>query len=373
MSRKVTLQVNAPGFQNDELVGQELIGFNYVETLEGCSRFALVVQSQRGTAWNSFIKNDEEPFTMRFGTEHNVVAARQSRLKTLRTLWSSRQLKGNASAIFTFKGTCNGVALNLHRAKDKHWKQTTISGIVEELITDAGLEPAVAQTDGFFTLMGCNLPTGKFIRRVLLPLAYSDKGRDWRIWVEDGKRVHFEPTEASGNKLKFTNLFRDGWIQLKSPKVVKDTRFSAALRTGKIEVMMYDQDSDRLIRRKVGENQGRFNYSGIGRPKERENTSESIVYSYLRDRHTDIRPDKLMRQIGQTVWGEYGRSLYRLVGLCGNYEPGISVNQPAVVDLAGPLGAVDVNSGNWIVVQVKNINSRGQVKTFVVLEKRWER
>lgn len=373
MSRKVTMQINAPGFQNDKLVGQELVGFNYIETLEGCSRFAVVVQSQRGSAWNSFIKNDEESFTMRIGTEHNTVGPRQSRLKTLRTLWSSRQLKGNSSAVFAFKGACNGVALNFHRAKDKHWKQTTISGIVEELIEDAGLEPAVAQTEGFFTLMGCNLPTGKFIRRVLLPLAYSDKGRDWRIWVEDGKRVHFEPTKPDGQKLKFTNLFRDGWIQLKSPKIIKDTRYTPELRTGKIEVAMYDQDSERLIRQEFGENRGNFNYFGSGRPKEREHTSETIVKSYLKDRQTDVRPYKLVRQMGQTIWGEYGRGLYRLEGVCDRFEPGISVNSEAVVDLAGPLGATDVNSGKWIVAQVKQINSRGHTKTYVVLEKRWER
>ena len=371
MSQKFTIQVNAPGFDNSSLVAEQLIGFSFAESLSGCARFALKVETQNARQYDSFIKNDETPFTLRFGTNENPDAPKQSRQKSLRVLFSTRKLIGNARAQFVFKGTCNGVLLNRHRTKDKHWNKKRISEIVEELISDAGLTPKVAQTEGKFTLSGANLPTGKFINQSILPYAFSQKGRDWRLWVEDGKTVHFEPTTPSGS-VKFTNLYRDGWVKLKSPRVIKDTRMQDVDRSGKIEVVMYDADNDRLVRQEIGEGAGQFNYLGSGRPVERKHVSESLIINMARDRQTDLQPDKLVRQVGQTVWGRYGRSLYRLVGMC-EFEPGISINQTATVDLTGPLGTQDVNTGQWVVSGVKHVNSGGALKTMVVCEKRWER
>lgn len=371
MSQKFTIQVNAPGFDNSTLVAEQLIGFSFAESLSGCARFALKVETQNGRQFDSFVKNDETPFTLRFGTGENPDSGKQSRQKQLRLLFSSRKLIGNARAQFVFKGLCNGVVLNQHRAKDKHWKNRRISDIVEELIRDAGLQARVAQTEGKFTISGANLPTGKFISQCLLPLAYSQKGRDWRLWVEDGKTVHFEPTSPTGT-VKITNMFRDGWVKLKSPRIIKDVRSQDADRSGKIEVVMYDADTDRLVRKEIGEGAGQFNYLGQGRPVERQDVSESIIVNMARDRQTDLQPDKLVRQVGQTIWGRKGRSLYQLVGIC-EFEPGVTVNQNATVDLTGPLGLQDVNTGQWVVSGVKHINSGGAVKTMIVCEKRWER
>lgn len=371
MTTKFLLQVNAPGFDNSTLVGNELIGFAYQESLDGCARWALNVETQDGRRYDSFVKNDETPFTIRFGTQQNTDGPKLSRQKSLRTLQTNRQLIGNARAMFTFKGCCNGVALNMHRAPDKRWSKRKISDIVKELIEAAGLQAQVEQSEGKFDIAGCNQPTGQFISRYLARFAYSSKGRDWRLWVEDGKTVHFEPLRPTGN-LRFTNLSKDGLIKLHSPQVIKDTRDQAINRSGKIEVRMYDPDSDRLVKREIGESQGAFNYFGSGRPVEREHVSETILVNMQKDRNTDMQPDRLVRQVGQSIWGRKGRCLYRLIGLC-DYEPGISVNQQATVELAGPLGTSDVNSGTWVVSTVKNINARGSTKTWVALEKRWER
>lgn len=373
MSEKFTIEINGPGFDNSQLVGQELIGFNFVESLDGCARFALMLETQSGRKWDGFIKNDEQPFSLRFGTgSAGTDGPRMSTLKTLRLLWSGRRLSGGAKAIYTFKGTCNGVALNLTRAKDKYWKERRISEIAEELIRDAGLQAAVGKTEGKFNLMGGNITTGKYLRNVLLPLAYSNRGSNWRFWVEDGRRVHFEPMKPTRGRVRFTNLYRDGWVKLKSPMVVKDTRFNAQLRSGKIEVLAYDPDSERVVRREVGENQGNFSYLGGGRPVERKKVSETIIINAQRNRQTSVNPQQLVQRVGETLWGQHGRTLYRLIGEC-EYEPGISVGQQVTVDLAGPLGVQDVNNGTWIVHSVRHYNTRGRVKTWVMLEKRWER
>lgn len=370
MSEKFQLQINAPGFEN--LVGSQLLGFNYVESLGGCARWGFSFDTQQNRKYDDFIKEDESEFTLRFGSGMNPVGPSQSKLKTVRSLRASKRLVGNARVIFNIKGTCAGIRIQRHRAKDKHWKDRRISQIVSELISEAGLRAQVARTEGEFSLMGCNLPTGKFIKRQLLPLAYTLKGSDWRLWVEDGKTIHFEPTTPTGRILRFTNLFRDGWLKLKSPQVVKDTTYEPELRNGKIEVVMYDTDQDRLIRREIGENSGQFRYLGSGRPRERRHVSETLRINVQRNRQTNVRPDKLVRQVGRTVWAEHGRSLYRLIGQL-DYEPGLTVNQPAIVDLSGPFGIPDVNTGRWIVHSVKHLYSRGDVKTWVILEKRWER
>ena len=222
--------------------------------------------------------------------------------------------------------------------------------------------------------MGCNIPTGRFVKNHLLPLAYTEKGRDWRFWVENGKTVHFAPSDprGGGKPLRFTNRFRDGWFILNSPKIIKDTQFETGLRSGKIEMMMYDADRNQLIRQDVGEHSGNFNYAASGRPKERKHVSETIRVNYQQGRQTDLRANKLLRNVGQTIWGQHGRSLYRLVALM-DYEPGIRVNAPAFVDLVDPLDLPDASTGNWIVHTVKHLYSRGTTKTWVRLEKRWER
>lgn len=372
MSAKFTLQINAPGF--GDLVGEDLIGFNFVESMGGCARWAISFDTQDNRRYDSLIKNDEFDFSLRFGTEMNTDGPRRSELKHVRLLRSQKQMGGNARIVFNMKGTCSGIAIQRHRAKDKHWRERRISQIVDELVSEIdGLFAQVEQTEGQFSLMGCNLPTGKYINRFLLPLAYARRGRDWRFWIENGKTVHFEPTKPDpSNPYHFTNLHREGWLKLKSPKIIKDTRFEPELRSGKIEVMMYDSDQDRLIRREVGEGAGQFNYFGDGRPRERQHVSETHRVNFQRDRQTNLRPDKLVRQMGQTIWGQHGRGLYRLVGQL-DYEPGLTINRIAYVDLSGPFGIPDVNTGTWIVHSVKHLYSRGDVKTWVMLEKRWER
>jgi len=368
---KFTLQINAPGFSN--LVGDELIGFNFEESLEGCARWAFSFDTQDNSKYSNFIKDDESDFTFRFGTGMNTDGPSYSPLKSGRLLLAKKRLIGNGHIIFNLKGACSGVAIQKHRAKDKHWKDAKISDVVSELLSEfRGLSPKVESTEGQFTLMGCNQPTGKYISKSLLPLAYSQQGADWRFWVEDGKTVHFSPTNPKGEPYRFTNLFRSGWLKMKSPEVIKDTRFDTHLNTGRIEVVMYDTDTDRLVRREVDENSGNFNYLGSGRPVNRNFVSQTFNINMLKERQTNLRPDKLVQQVGRTIWSRYARSLYRIS--CElDYEPGISIGRPAVVDLSGPFGLPDQNTGNWLIHTVKHTYSRGDVKTWVVLEKRWER
>lgn len=370
MSEKFLLEMNAPGFEG--LVGDNLLGFNYVESMGGCARWAVSFDTQDNKLYDAFLKQDEVEFTLRFGTGMNTDGPQHSKKKLVRILKPKKRMAGNARITFNVKGTCAGIRLQRHRSKDKHWRERRISEIVDELVSEVGLEAEVEETEGKFNLMGCNLPTGKFIKRDLLPLAHSRSGNDWRLWVEDGRRVHFSPADPKGKVLRFTNLYRNGWLKLKSPELIKDRRFDAEDRTGKIEVVMYDSDRDRLVRKEIGERSGGFNYFGSGRPTERRHVSETVRVNYQRNRQTNLRPDKLVRQIGQTIWSQHGRSLYRLVGEL-EYEPGISVNQLAHVDLVGPFGVPDVNAGVWLVHAVKHLYSRGDVRTWVVLEKRWEK
>lgn len=379
MSEKFFLRVNLPEF--DGLVGDELIGFSYIESMGGCARWAMSFDTQENRRYDPILKYDEFEFTLRYGTSMpNTDGSFASKLKRVRVLRSKKWLGGNARVIFNLRGTCAGVRLQRHRSKDKHWKNTRISGIVQDLIDEIGLKHKVASTEGFFSLMGCNLPTGRFIDRHLLPLAYNQQaGRDWRFWVEDGQRVHFEPTRPNGilpngfvKPYYFTNLYREDWFKLKSPRLIKDNRFDPQLNTGKIEVMMFDSDRDRLVRKTIGENTGGFNYFGRGRPLERRQTSHTKVINYQQGRQTTLNPDQLTTQVGRTLWGQHGRSLYRIMGEL-EFAPGISINHLAFVELSGPFDIPDVNTGFWVVHSVKHLYSRGDVKTWVVLEKRWER
>lgn len=372
MPRKVFIDISGSGFDSARLVGEQLISFTLFESMNSLTRFALRLETGRGTQFDAFIKNDENPFTLRLGTDYSLESPSVSTGKSLRLLWASRRLAGQSKLIFTFKGCCNGVVLNMHRAKEKHYHQQRISDIAQDLIEETGLKAQVGTSDGKFDIIGCNFPTGKFISRSLLPYAYSSEGRDWRYWVEDGKVVHFEPTFPTAAPLKFTNLFRDGWIKLRSPQIIKDVRNTAKQRSGKIEVVMYDPEQDRLVSKEIGENAGSFNYHGTGRPVERKFVSETVIVNRMRNRQTDLRPDQLVQQVGKSIWGRHGRGLYTLLGEC-EYEPGIAINKPAIVDLAGPFGFPDVNSGMWLVRAVKTIYNSGNVRSQVVLEKRWEK
>lgn len=371
MSEKFLIDINRPEFKN--LSGTELTGFSFLETLDGCARWSLIFSTQRQGDFDDLIKNDETEFTLRIGTRLNPSGPQYSTQKTVRILRAQKMISAGRGVTFNFKGACSGIKLQRHRAKDKQWEDKRISEIVQELVDDVGLESNVQRTEGKFSLMGCNLPTAQFINRQLLPLAYARRGNDWRLWVEDGKTVRFEPLRPLGSStLRFTNTFRENWIKLRNPKVVKDTLNEARRRRGKIEVMMYDSDRDRLIRNEVGERRGQFQYlSSRGRPVEREHVSESIRVNYQRDRQTNLRPDKLVRQMGQNIWGRHARSLYRLIGEVG-YEPGIRVNTAAIVDLVGAFQIPDQNSGVWVVQAVKHTYSRGQPRSWVALEKRWE-
>jgi len=371
MSNKFNLQLFAPGFSSD--INQELLGFNYIESMGGCSRWAMSFSTQDDSKYNSLLKNDELDFSFRFGTSMNTDGPQQSTLKHVRILHAKKRLFGRAKVIFTLRGTCSGIAIQKHRAKDKHWKDKRISEIVTDLLQDFdSLTPQIEKTRGKFSLMGCNLPTGSFIRRFLLPFAFGSKGTDWRFWVEDGKKVHFEPLKPKGRPYRFTNLFRDNWLKMKSPQVVKDTRFESELDYGKVEVVMLDPDHHRLIRETVSDKNSKLNYlARRGRPTPREHTARTRRLGLQQRRQTDVSPQTLVQNVSQTLWGRHSRSLYRLTGEL-DYEPGISVNHLAMVDLAGPFGAPDINTGMWVVHSVKHLYSHGSIRTWVLLEKRWE-
>mgnify|MGYP005607344165 CR=1 FL=1 len=369
----IIAELYASGITPSSLMGGPLISFSFEESMSGCASYAIKIKSDSASKYDGFIRDDQTPFGFLFGTSVPTGdLPSRSNQKKLLLLQARKKLVSNTSATYLFRGCCGGILLSRHRAKDKSWDNELISKMVRDLIEDVGLQADVATTEGKFKLMGCNQPTAEFISKTLLPLAFSQTGRDWRFWVKDGKEVVFRPTKPVGTTVKFSNTLKNGYVHLLGPEVIKDTRFQEEQRSGKIEVVMYDESSGRLIQKEFGESKGQFNYlGGRGRPIERQSVSETIIASMQKGRHTDVSPDKVVTRIGQTLWGRYGRSLYRIQSEIP-YSPGLAINSPANVSLTGPLGESDANSGQWVVFGARHSVTSGVARSWVTLEKRWE-
>jgi hypothetical protein len=281
---------------------------------------------------------------------------------------------------FSLRGLCHGNVLRRHRFKDGVFKDS-ISNIAKTLITDAGLKIDTVPTTGTYNISNGSSPTGSFIKNNLLPLASSTAGADWRFWVRNGDTVVFRPTDLSVvSNIKMTDntdAHSPNFLHLQVPELIKDTLHQPDRNDGKIEVRSVD--SLRVTSKgpsvndiTISDNNSGFRQLTSGRPSARDKVSKTIPTFRNNKRNVDLQTRDASLKEGQNRWSMNARSLYRLIGrvpFTAGVRPGILVN----VLLQRTFGEVDINSGPWLVHTVRSVCTHGQLKSIVLLEKRWEK
>lgn len=383
MSKTPYIDIDAPGFNDKiKLNTAQLVSFVFYESLDGCAQYSINLVDEDSNRFNRFIQQDGgtgKTFRFRFGTRGDDVVPPTGTLlsdwKTLELLQSKKRTFG-ARTEFTFRGLCHGHALNRHNKDDGNWENAKISTIVRQLAQDAGLQADVEETVGFYTLSTGKLNSGKFIRDYLLPLAYC-KGskKDWRFWIQDGTTVIFRPTDHNeGPKHFFADRKVDdpSILPLINPEAVKTVARQFMDGSGRITVESHDPMRGRFQKYEVNEGKAGFGYMGGGRPKAREKGTSVVVPTHFTEKR-NLREKTTREQLiqeAETRWARHARGLYRMVSEVP-FAAGLNPGDKVKVITEGARGP-DEGTGIWQLYSIKNLCTRGELRCFVVLERRWE-
>jgi len=371
MGRQIYMRIYAPGFDM-ELVPTEIYSFVYSEAIHGCARWSLVIRTDRYDKFDSFVKwNEDQPFELEFGYKEPQLQVTRKRVLLLE---SSRRTLGSA-AYFTFRGLCAGHLLNLKVLTNKVWEDS-ISNIVKEIISDCGLEAKVEQTEGKYKIACGWDRAGPFICKYLMPLAYSSKGNDWALTIEDGRKAIFAPVEIGGARWKFTD-FREAhkesqWITLFLPELRKSTLLRPWRGDGLVEVRSYSPGSAVLSKFKANESNVGFRYLQGGKPRP-ANKSELVKPSFFHEGvNTKVSDQTQVMHEAKTRWSLDARGLYRLNGLV-KFDPTVRVGDICRVVISHNKFGTHVSStGLYLLNRMESYFTRGEIKTFVSLTRRWE-
>ncbi len=384
MTVRAFVDVAAPGFVDSlRLNVDQLISFVYEESLDGCAKWALNLTDKDSDAFRPFIVNDGasgKTFKFRFGLVGTadpipLTGALLSNWKTLELLQTRKRTLGEMT-LYNFTGLCHGHALNRHNKPDGNWENKRISEIVKELAEDAGLQTDIEETVGQYTISNGKNKSGPFIKDYLLPLAYSKSGRkDWRFWVRDGSTVVFRPTNhTEGAKHIFSDRVMNdpSILSMKGPEIVKTVASQVWDGSGRSKVTVHDPMVDRYQQHEVYEGNAAFNYLGKGKPKDRQKGTEVEVPTRFTEKRNvkGLTTAEQMKHEAETRWARNARSLYKMVSEV-QYSTGLSPGDKVRV-LVRDNKDPDEATGLWQLHTIRNICTRGAIRSYVVLERRWE-
>lgn len=371
--RLVHLRVYAPGFDL-ELVPSEIDSFVYDESTHGCAKWSLVLRTERYDKFDPFIKwKEDQPFYLEFGYKSPSLAATRKRV----VLLESRRRTAGTSAVYVFRGLCAGHLLNLHILTDRVWEDK-ISSIVEEIVRECGFDVSAEETQGRYKISSGIVRAGYFICNYLMPLAYSPKGNDWTLTIVDGERVIFAPLDMSGN---MGRSFSDYSMRHMEPLVVTlqkpELRKSLALRPweghGYTEVRSYSPVNARLFKYRVNERNANFPYLQSSSPKPVGKLTLVGTSTFHRGVNVSDTQDQMeVQREAITRWSLEARRLYELTGLI-KFDPTLEVGKICRVVIShGKNGVHSPSTGLYVLRRVVSFFTRGELKSYVQLIRRWE-
>lgn len=382
--------MDAPGFDDPVLLNNGmLVSFLYEESLDGCAKWAMNLVDKVSDRFNDFLALDGGTgftFRFRFGVDginpQNPVnfpitpyLKKLTNWKTLELLQGRKRTWGDLT-VFNFKGLCHGNALNRCHPIDRNWERARVSDIVTELAEDAGLDADVEETVGQYTISNGKCSSGSFIKNYLLPLAYSRSGRkDWRFWVRDGDTVVFRPSNSTESpRLKFSDWVQDdpNIIIMAGPEAIKTVAQQVWDGSGRMRVNGHDPMSNRYQWHETYESNADFNYLARGRPFDREWGTATQSFSHFAENRNlwGKTTTEQLKHEAESRWARNARGLYKMVSEVP-FSVGLTPGDKVRV-VCQEWDDPDSSSGIWQLNKVRNICTQGELKAYVVLEKRWE-
>lgn len=382
------VELDGPDFKDPiRLNTAQLVSFVYEESLSGCAKWALNLVEDDSNKFNRFIRMDGgagKTFRFRYGLQgsqdkYPPTGQQISNWKTLELLQSRKRTVGRR-VLFTFRGLCHGHVLNRRRKPNANWHQARICDIVQDLAEDAGLGHDVEQTVGQYSLSMGDCSSGYFIKHYLLPLAYSkapSTAKDWRFWIRDGNTVVFKPTNISeAPKHKLSDNIKDDILilPLLGPESVKTVATQVYDGSGSLKMEAHDPLTNRYQWYEVNENNANFGYMGRGKPLPRQrSTAVTMTTNFTEKRNLWGKSTReQLRQEAETRFALNARGLYRMVSrvpfAVGMY-PG---DKARVMIKSGSSFEMDEGTGIWQIHTVRAVLTHGEIKAYVVLERRWE-